>query len=338
MKRTLGSTLAAIVLTITTLTIPAQAYTMEADGFTITPNQETLDFWTQHKYPLNDRGIYEHSADNWNFCPEFHDGLLLIQDTVSPTEEYAHHPAGPVSGPEAVRLYQPVLISGGNHHVEKTALYPDCPGHAGHPGPGHQGRGGEPGRVALHPHRGQPQQLGRVGDQAGRRRRPLIPQFTGDPSYQDEITREQFAQLAVRLVEVIQKEELPAAAESTFSDSDSLAVRKASQAGIVTGTGGDKFAPTLTTNREQIATMLYRAVGVVKTATGVDLAPKAGSIEDYNDRASVSLWAADGVGALAANGIMKGNGSALSPQEPCSVEQAILLAWRLYAQYGDQAG
>ena len=79
-------------------------------------------------------------------------------------------------------------------------------------------------------------------------------------------------------------------------------------------------------------------MGVVKTATGVDLAPKAGSIEDYNDRASVSLWAADGVGALAANGIMKGNGSALSPQEPCSVEQAILLAWRLYAQYGDQAG
>ena len=89
MKRTLGSTLAAIVLTITTLTVPAQAYTMESDGFTITPNQETLDFWTQYKYPLNDQGIYEYSADNWNFCPEFHDGLLLIQDTVSPTEEYA---------------------------------------------------------------------------------------------------------------------------------------------------------------------------------------------------------------------------------------------------------
>ena len=89
MKRTLGSTLAAIVLTITTLTIPAQAYTMESDGFTITPNQETLDFWTQYKNSLNNRGIYEHSADNWNFCSEFHDGLLLIQDTVSPTEEYA---------------------------------------------------------------------------------------------------------------------------------------------------------------------------------------------------------------------------------------------------------
>ena len=61
-------------------------------------------------------------------------------------------------------------------------------------------------------------------------------------------------------------------------------------------------------------------------------------MDGYTDQASVSPWAAEGVGALAANGIMKGNGSALSPQEPCSVEQAILLAWRLYAQYGDQAG
>ena len=141
------------------------------------------------------------------------------------------------------------------------------------------------------------------------------------------------ASLPSPVSEVSAELELSAAAEGTFSDSDSLAVRKASQAGIVTGTGGGKFAPTLTTNREQIATMLYRAVGTIETATGVDLAPKAGSIEGYNDRASVSPWAAEGVGALAANGVMKGNGSALSPQEPCSVEQAILLAWRLYEQF-----
>ena len=162
----------------------------------------------------------------------------------------------------------------------------------------------------------------------------LVPQFAGDPSFKDAITREQFAQLVVQTVEVIQDKELPAAAEGTFSDSDSLAVRKASQAGIVTGTGGDQFAPTLTTNREQIATMLYRAVGTIETATGVDLAPKAGSIEGYTDRASVSSWAAEGVGALAANGIMKGTSSVtLSPQDSCSVEQAILLAWRLYEQF-----
>ena len=79
-KRTFRRTVLCTVLACGLLAGSAGAYTMGPDGFTITPNQETLDFWTQYKYPLNDRGIYEHSADNWNFCPEFHDGLLLIQD------------------------------------------------------------------------------------------------------------------------------------------------------------------------------------------------------------------------------------------------------------------
>ena len=79
-KSTFRRTVLCAVLACGLLVGSAGAYTMEPDGFTITPNLETLDFWTQYKYPLNDRGIYEHSADNWNFCPEFHDGLLLIQD------------------------------------------------------------------------------------------------------------------------------------------------------------------------------------------------------------------------------------------------------------------
>ena len=79
-KRTFRRTVLCTVLACGLLAGSAGAYTMGPDGFTITPNQETLDFWTQYKYPLNDQGIYEHSADNWNFCPEFHDGLLLIQD------------------------------------------------------------------------------------------------------------------------------------------------------------------------------------------------------------------------------------------------------------------
>ena len=72
MKRNLRSTLAALV--------PAAA---------VLPNGETQQFWNAHKGALNARGICEHSADNWSFCAEFHDGLLLVQDTVSHTEDYA---------------------------------------------------------------------------------------------------------------------------------------------------------------------------------------------------------------------------------------------------------
>lgn len=70
MKRSLRSTPAALVLAA------------------VLPNGETRQFWDAHKGALNARGICEHSADNWSFCAEFHDGLL-VQDTVSPTEAYA---------------------------------------------------------------------------------------------------------------------------------------------------------------------------------------------------------------------------------------------------------
>ena len=73
------------VLAAATLSGSAGAYTLEADGFTISPNEETRQFWETYKYPLNDQGIYERSADGWNFCVEFHDGLLLVNDGTTPS-------------------------------------------------------------------------------------------------------------------------------------------------------------------------------------------------------------------------------------------------------------
>ena len=89
MKQTVWKALLGTALAVSLLTAPAQAHSMALDGITILPNSETQQFWDTWKYPLNDKGIYEHSADNWSFCAEFNSGLLLVQDTVSPTEEYA---------------------------------------------------------------------------------------------------------------------------------------------------------------------------------------------------------------------------------------------------------
>ena len=88
-QNTIRNTLAALALAAAVLTVPAQAHTMALDGVTILPNAQTQQFWDAWKNPLNDQGVYEHSADAWSFCAEFHDGLLLIRDTVSPTETYA---------------------------------------------------------------------------------------------------------------------------------------------------------------------------------------------------------------------------------------------------------
>lgn len=154
----------------------------------------------------------------------------------------------------------------------------------------------------------------------------LIVDFTDDPGFQDAITREQFAELAFNFA---MKASNGAAANGTvnFTDTDNMLVRRAAGMGIVNGVGEDRFDPKATTNREQIATMLYRAWGLVGTPAASQ------GLDGYADGGSVSGWAADAVGAMAASGIMKGTSdTTLSPADPCTVEQAILLVYRLYQE------
>lgn len=157
----------------------------------------------------------------------------------------------------------------------------------------------------------------------------LVPELTGDPAYQDALTREQFAQLVVQTLEVLLDNQLAAAPAGTFTDCETPAVLKACEAGIIGGIGGGKFAPAQTTNREQIATMMARAIDYLEENGGQELAPKAGSLEGFTDAAQVSDWAVEAMGRMAANGLMEGSNSALSPQNPCTVEQGILLLVRL---------
>mgnify|MGYP005757425491 CR=1 FL=1 len=159
----------------------------------------------------------------------------------------------------------------------------------------------------------------------------LVPPLTDQPAFTGNITREQFAELIVNMVEKVLGKGLDAAPTGTFTDSSNTAVLKAYEAGIITGVGEGKFAPKNTTNREQIATMIYRATQYLAEQIGENLTPNAGSIEGFTDKASISIWAAEGVGKLAANDIMKGtSATTASPKNTCTVEQSILLIYRVY--------
>lgn len=163
----------------------------------------------------------------------------------------------------------------------------------------------------------------------------LIPELTGKPGYQDSITREQFAELAARLVTVCAGVDLEGAV-STFTDCQNESVRFAADCGIVNGVGDGKFNPSAKTNREQIAAMVARAVAYLEEDRGVDVTPKAGSIDGFLDKNTVSVWAAESMGVLASNGIFKGTSdTALSPKKQCTVEQSILLCYRVYQLFTD---
>lgn len=162
----------------------------------------------------------------------------------------------------------------------------------------------------------------------------LIPVFTGNPGFTDTITREQFAELIVQTVTVICGKAPTLNTELKFTDCGNPKVLLAASAGIVNGVGGNKFAPDTPTNREQIATMIHRAIRYVKEQTGTDLAPLPASLQAYTDKDEVSGWAVEGVGVLAANNIMKGTSdTTLSSKNSCTVEQSILLAYRAYHAY-----
>lgn len=137
------------------------------------------------------------------------------------------------------------------------------------------------------------------------------------------ITRLQFAELAVNYLEKKAGETIAPAPADTFTDTADEAVLKAYAAGIVQGVGEGRFDPEGLLTREQLATMLWRAMdGAGETAAPADLTT-------YMDAGQVSIWAGDSVAALAGLKVMEGTGGGmLSPKNSCTVEQAILLVYR----------
>lgn len=162
----------------------------------------------------------------------------------------------------------------------------------------------------------------------------LIPELTGNPKFTDTITREQFAELVVKLIEKVTGKDITPAVDTTFTDCKNPAVLKAYAAGIVSGIGDNQFAPNTTTNREQIAAMIYRAITYINTEGTSQLALEKADVGKFTDQAQVSAWALEGMGTLAANGIMAGtSATTLSPKNACTVEQSILLLYRAFEKY-----
>lgn len=158
----------------------------------------------------------------------------------------------------------------------------------------------------------------------------IVPMLTDNPGYKDAITREQFAELAVAMVEQVCGD-VALTGEKTFTDCSNENVLQAAEMGIVSGMGEGKFAPKTTTNREQIATMVNNAIKYINEEKGIDLTPMASDISKFADKDKVSGWAKNSVGTLAANGIMSGtSATTLSPKDSCTVEQSIMLLYRVY--------
>lgn len=147
--------------------------------------------------------------------------------------------------------------------------------------------------------------------------------------FQKNITREEFCEIVVNMYEGVTETVAETAAEDTFTDTTNEYVLKAYKLGVVQGVGEGKFDCDSPITRQEIATMLYRAVkAIAPEADYVVAEPKV-----FGDSASVDEWAKEGVDYFASKDIIKGDGTNFLPLDNCNCEEAIVLVKRIYDSY-----
>lgn len=161
----------------------------------------------------------------------------------------------------------------------------------------------------------------------------IIPEDFIVTDYTRPITRENFCNLAVKVIETKIDEELPTENPQYplgIIDVHNENVDKLYATGIIKGKEQKKtgitFAPYDLITREEAATILNRMA--VYMEMGI---PTIHNVVYYWDENAVSDWALDAVKTMRQFGIMEGvNGYEFSPKGTYTVEQAIATMVRLY--------
>ena len=104
------------------------------------------------------------------------------------------------------------------------------------------------------------------------------------------------------------------------------AIRIAAQNGLVNGVSETTFAPEEELTREQMMTMIARAL----KATGMTL-PDPDDLSAYSDAGEIASWARSSVQTLVASGIIGGDHGKLNPTGTCTRSEAAAVFSRLLA-------
>ncbi|MDO4552038.1 MAG: S-layer homology domain-containing protein [Bacillota bacterium] len=156
----------------------------------------------------------------------------------------------------------------------------------------------------------------------------LIPDVLQGADLTQDITRAEFAAVAVKVYEALSGTAAIPIVNNPFTDTNDVEVLKAYNIGAVNGMSATTFAPNDLLNREQAAAMLTRVFKRV-TLAGWTLETDGQFTLDYTqpaafaDDANISAWAKDSVYFMVANGIINGVGNNMfAPKNVTSAEEA----------------
>lgn len=164
----------------------------------------------------------------------------------------------------------------------------------------------------------------------------LVSEEMLDPDkLQQPITREEFAELTVRLYAKAEGEEIGNLIEwNPFADSDNKMVSKAYNIGIVSGTGTDSrdrklFTPNRLVTRQEMAVMMVKELKIL----GVSVNPQYN--KKFSDDSDIASWAYDAMAYTVESNIFSGvGGDRVAPKENATREQAMVIINKIAFQYG----
>ncbi len=156
----------------------------------------------------------------------------------------------------------------------------------------------------------------------------LIPEVLDGADLTADITRAEFAAVAVKAYEALSGTAALPNTVNPFTDTADIEVLKAYNLGITTGVSATEFAPDTLLNREQAATMLTRTFKratmngwTIQTDAQFALTYEKPAL--FTDDADISDWAKDSVYFMAANGIINGVGdNKFAPKNVTTEEEA----------------
>lgn len=158
----------------------------------------------------------------------------------------------------------------------------------------------------------------------------IIPTVLNGADMQKQITRKEFAALAVKFYEQMSGKKAKAADKNTFTDTTDTEVLKAFNLGITQGMGDGKFEPDFLITREQVATMLHRTILLAKGEIEFDKT----KVKEFADNAEISDWAYDAVYFMKENSIINGVGDdRFDAKSDSAREAAIAIAVRGYDNF-----
>lgn len=166
----------------------------------------------------------------------------------------------------------------------------------------------------------------------------LIPDILKGADMTQPITREEFAELAVMLYEKVTGENSEPVSPNPFTDTTNPQILKAYNLGITSGTSQTAFSPQVLINREQCATVLFRAIQAIHPQGDYSIT----GVKDFPDQKDISPWANEATKYMNKMGIITGDAqgnfmpkATTAAQEAAgygmaSREQAIALMVRTY--------